>query len=147
MAVKQNYELALEDYKNGMSYEDIAEKYGVSVITVKKAWKPKYWNQALEEHFSLRDRIKDELHRQRESLGIKSIAYKDLVDDYMQFWDVKNKLIADINDRGVATPGANGVLKRNDSVGELSKINTQMLKILNELGLKAVAEDDGEGEV
>lgn len=147
MAVKQSYELALEDYKNGMSYEDIAKKYDVSVITVKKSWKQVYWKKPLEEHYSLRDRIRTELHEQREELGIKSVAYKDLVDDYMSFWDVKNKLVADINDRGVAVPGANGVLKKNDSVGELSKVNTQMLKILTELNLKAVSEENGEGEV
>lgn len=144
MAIKQNYELGLEDYKNGMSYKDIAEKYGVSVLTVQKSWKQNYWKELLEQHENLRDRIRNELHKQKELLGIKSIAFGDLVDDYMHFWDVKNKLIADINDRGVAVLGGNGVMKKNDSVGELSKVNTQMLKILSELNLKAVSEEDGE---
>lgn len=38
---KQNYELAEEDYMNGMKYKDIAEKYNVSINTV-KSWKTRY---------------------------------------------------------------------------------------------------------
>lgn len=38
---KQNYELAEEDYINGMKYKDIAEKYNVSINTV-KSWKTRY---------------------------------------------------------------------------------------------------------
>ena len=36
-----NYELAELDYKAGMKYKDIAEKYGVTVNTV-KSWKQRY---------------------------------------------------------------------------------------------------------
>lgn len=38
---KQNYELAEEDYINGMKYKEIAEKYSVSINTV-KSWKTRY---------------------------------------------------------------------------------------------------------
>lgn len=38
---KQNYELAEEDYKRGMKYKEIAEKYNVSINTV-KSWKTRY---------------------------------------------------------------------------------------------------------
>lgn len=38
---KQNYELAEEDYIKGMKYKDIAEKYNVSINTV-KSWKTRY---------------------------------------------------------------------------------------------------------
>ncbi|CAI3548349.1 terminase small subunit [Clostridium neonatale] len=38
---KHNYELAEEDYMNGMKYKDIAEKYNVSINTV-KSWKTRY---------------------------------------------------------------------------------------------------------
>ncbi|WP_455796434.1 RNA polymerase sigma factor [Clostridium butyricum] len=38
---KQNYELAEEDYINGMKYKEIAEKYNVSINTV-KSWKTRY---------------------------------------------------------------------------------------------------------
>lgn len=38
---KQNYELAEEDYMNDMKYKEIAEKYNVSINTV-KSWKTRY---------------------------------------------------------------------------------------------------------
>nr|DAN05322.1 MAG TPA: Terminase small subunit [Caudoviricetes sp.] len=38
---KPQYELAEEDYINGMKYKEIAEKYGVSINTV-KSWKTRY---------------------------------------------------------------------------------------------------------
>lgn len=42
---KQNYELAEEDYINGMKYKEIAEKYSVSINTV-KSWKTRYkWHK------------------------------------------------------------------------------------------------------
>ena len=37
------WELAYDDYVNGMKYKDIAEKHGVSVNTV-KSWKSRKWN-------------------------------------------------------------------------------------------------------
>lgn len=41
----QAYELAELDYMNGMKYKDIAEKYNVSINTV-KSWKQRYkWNK------------------------------------------------------------------------------------------------------
>jgi hypothetical protein len=43
MQEKQNYEVAYLDYQKGMKYKDIAEKYNVSINTV-KSWKSRYWN-------------------------------------------------------------------------------------------------------
>ena len=41
----KNYEKAEQDYMNGMKYEDIAEKYNVTINTV-KSWKKRYgWNR------------------------------------------------------------------------------------------------------
>ena len=40
----ENYELAYIDYKNGMKYKEIAEKYGVTLNTV-KSWKTRKWNK------------------------------------------------------------------------------------------------------
>lgn len=41
----QNYVLAEQDYMSGMKYKDIAEKYGVTLNTV-KSWKVRYgWNK------------------------------------------------------------------------------------------------------
>lgn len=40
-----NYELALLDYQSGMKYKDIAEKYGVTINSV-KSWKTRYqWSK------------------------------------------------------------------------------------------------------
>lgn len=39
----KDWELAYKDYKNGMKYKEIAEKYGKSINTV-KSWKSRYWN-------------------------------------------------------------------------------------------------------
>lgn len=65
----------------------------------------------------------------------------DLINDYMAMWKIKNLLIKDIKDRGVTTQYKNGEnqygYKKNDSIPELNKTNAQMLKILNELGLRA----------
>jgi len=44
-ARKPNYELAEIDYMSGMKYKDIAEKYSVTINTV-KSWKQRYdWNK------------------------------------------------------------------------------------------------------
>lgn len=39
----EKWELAYQDYKNGMKYKDIAKKYDVSINTV-KSWKSRKWN-------------------------------------------------------------------------------------------------------
>lgn len=87
----------------------------------------------------LRDEIKADLLEQLEKNGIHK-CYTDLIDDYMSMWDTKNKLIADISERGVnityySQAGTNQ--KKNDSVDQLIKLNAQMLKLLDSLGIKA----------
>lgn len=42
--LKENWELAYEDYLKGLKYKEIAEKYNVSINTV-KSWKTRYWNK------------------------------------------------------------------------------------------------------
>lgn len=66
--------------------------------------------------------------------------YKDLVNDYMDYWDIKKKLISDIRKKGLRYETVNGngikVEKPNESVTNLPKITAAMLKILNDLNLK-----------
>ena len=85
--------------------------------------------------------IKQDLLDQLERQGIYGKHYVDLVNDYMALWDIKNKLIKDIKRRGVSVYWCNGGgqegYKKNDSIAELNKTSAQMLKILNDLGLKA----------
>lgn len=84
--------------------------------------------------------IKNDLLSQLRSNKTKGKHYMDLVEDYMSLWITKNLLVKDINERGVSIAWNNGGgqkgRKKNDSVSELTKVNAQMLKLLNELGLK-----------
>ena len=85
-----------------------------------------------------RKAIKQDLIDQLDRSGVYGAHYLDLIDDYMAMWDVKAMLIADIKARGVSVEYANQWgHKKNDSVAELTRTNAQMLKILNELGLRA----------
>lgn len=84
--------------------------------------------------------IKRDLVNQLEGNGVYGSHYIDLINDYLCLWDIKNKLIEDITERGVSVPYQNGPNqsghKKNDSIGELNKTSGQMLRILNELGLR-----------
>lgn len=66
--------------------------------------------------------------------------YKDLVNDYMDYWTIKKKLISDIRKKGLRYETVNGngikVEKPNESVTNLPKITAAMLRILNDLNLK-----------
>ena len=42
--MKETWELAYEDYQSGMKYKEIAEKYNVTLNTV-KSWKTRHWNK------------------------------------------------------------------------------------------------------
>jgi len=85
--------------------------------------------------------IKRDLVNQLETNGVHGAHYIDLISDYMSLWHIKNQLILDIKTRGVSVPYQNGPSqsgsKKNDSISELNKTNAQMLRILNELGLRA----------
>lgn len=98
--------------------------------------------------------IKNDLVNQLERNGVHGNHYLDLINDYMCLWEIKNKLIKDIKARGVSVEWNNGGgqkgFKKNDSIAELNKTNGQMLKILNELGLRASdmePADDGDEEM
>ena|SRR5690554_113723 len=98
--------------------------------------------------------IKKDLIDQLERRGVYGRHYLDLINDYMALWEIKNELIKDIKERGVSIPWQNGPnqcgYKKNDSIAELNKTNAQMLKILNELGLKAEpleVDEDGDEEM
>ena len=86
--------------------------------------------------------LKKSLIEQLEENGNKKDFFLDLVNDYMSLWVIKNQLMDDIEERGVAVKYNNGGgqfgVKKNENVGELLKVNTQMLKILTQLEIKAV---------
>lgn len=95
--------------------------------------------------------IKESLLEQLRLQNKISDFYLDLVSDYMDYWSLKKKLITDIRKKGIRYETVNGngieVEKPNESVTNLPKITTAMLKILNDLNLKeplsnSSAEDD-----
>lgn len=92
----------------------------------------------------LREEIRESLLWQAEQKDrLEDAYYMDLIEDYLRLWDIKNELIADIAERGVQVKYQNGANqwghKKNDSVTEVAKYNAQMLKLINELGLKESA--------
>lgn len=93
-------------------------------------------------------RIKQDLTDQLERNFTCGEHFSDLIDDYMALYETKNLLIEDIRKRGVTVEYNNGGgqkgVKKNESIEQLLKVNTQMLKILDALGIKAVQETDGD---
>lgn len=155
-------EKAYRDYVSGMKYKEIAEKYEVSLNTV-KSWQKRYkWKRNCTPNKGcnkksvqplgniLYEQIREDLLKQLESNGTFGKHYEDLIDDYMALWDIKNRLIQDIRKRGVSVLWNNGKqegMKKNDSIPELNKTSAQMLKILSELGLKPIPQEDGYDDI
>lgn len=93
-----------------------------------------YDNTTLEDYEAMRE----DLLNQLKNNGVNGLFYDDLVDVYMKMYTIKNKLILDIEERGVAVEWSNGKqtsVKRNDSLDGLHKTVAQMLNILTKLGL------------
>lgn len=84
--------------------------------------------------------VKMSLARQLELRGMSAEFYMDLVNDYIYYWLLKKKLIADIKSKGLRYETVNGngmtVEKANESVVNLQKTTATMLKILADLKLK-----------
>ena len=85
--------------------------------------------------------LKKSLLDQLKENGNEKDFFVNLVEDYMRLWVIKNQLNDDIETRGVVTEYKNGAnqygTKRNDSIADLLKVNSQMLKILQQLEIKA----------
>ena len=101
-----------------------------------------------------RKTIKTDLINQLAKNGNTSRYYLDLVEDYMHLWDTKNALFKDIQERGVVCTYNNGGgqtgCKQNDSVPAVLKVNAQMTKILDSLGIKpslVLVDDDDEDDI
>lgn len=80
--------------------------------------------------------------------GTTGKYYIDLVDKYMDFWDLENDLIADIKKRGAVVKYDNGGgqkgQKKNGSIDQRIKVSAQMLKILDSIGIKPVSGNPGD---
>ena len=97
------------------------------------------------------NQLKEDLLDQLARAGNMKCYFIDLVGDYMQLFVTKTLLQMDIEERGVRVMYNNGGgqygYKKNDSVDQLLKVNTQMLKILEALNISPdndEPEDDDE---
>ena len=81
----------------------------------------------------LRDSLLDSLARK----GLDETAYRDKVDEYMDFWVQRQNLEADIRARGVSVLDAKrGMMVENRSVSLSVQVSRQMLAIFKALGLQ-----------
>ena len=112
--------------------------------------------EAFEEHKNIEEKIKEKKEAIKEDLQNQLIAqnkfgkqFDDMIEDYLYFFELKERLKYDIDVNGIRYQniGGNGftTYKPNESVERLQKTNGQMLKILQDLDLKA-PEEDGEGD-
>lgn len=94
--------------------------------------------------------IKEDLQNQLISQNKFGKQFDDMIEDYLYFVDMKERLQHDIDINGIRyrTTGGNGftTYKPNESCERLLKVNAQMLKILQDLDLKAPDEGPKEGE-
>jgi phage terminase small subunit len=93
--------------------------------------------------------IRKDLMTQLENNKTFGKHFEDLVNDYMELWNIKNNLIQDIKERGVSVEWSNGKqtgIKKNDSIAELNKTSAQMLKLLGDLGIKPSPLDNGDDD-
>ncbi len=95
--------------------------------------------------------IKEDLQKQLMAQGKYGKHFDDMIEDYLYLVELKEKLKADINDKGIRykTTGGNGftTYKPNESCERILKTNAEMLKILQDLDLKSPDEiDNGDGE-
>lgn len=107
-------------------------------------------NENLQKYEELRKTLEEQLITQDNYNKITI----ELLEKYINFTKIEDKLNKDIEDRGVSVKWDNGGgqkgQKKNDSISELTKVNAQKLKILDKLGIKAPElkeEGDGEYEV
>ena len=73
--------------------------------------------------------------------------WANLISDYLALWDTSKLLMADIKENGVRVPYSGG-MKKNDSVSELTKVQSEMRRILDCLEVRpdcAVENDGPEG--
>lgn len=82
----QTYELAENDYMSGMKYKDIAEKYGVSLATV-KSWKTRYgWNRK-----GMHTKTEKSMHTKKDNIEHDKKPVADEVEAVLQNTELTEK--------------------------------------------------------
>ena len=96
-----------------------------------------------EKYNLIKEDLKDQLIDQNK-LGHQ---YDDLLDHAVYLFELKDKLQNDINKNGIRIKSmtGNGYEKEEDnkSVDKLLKVSAQLMKVLNDLGLKEPTVDTG----
>ena len=97
------------------------------------------------------DELKKELEKQLITNNNYNKVTIELLEKYIKFTEIEDKLNTDIDKRGVSIAWDNGGgqkgRKKNDSIAELTKVNAQKLKILDKLGIKAPeSKDEGDDD-
>lgn len=79
--------------------------------------------------------------------GICGEQYTDLINDYMDMWVIKNKLLAD-GKKNPYTEWKNSESsygrKKNDAIDQAVKVNKQMMEILKFLGIEPSKDPDND---
>lgn len=90
--------------------------------------------------------IRTDLRQQLEDMNKYGKVYDDLIEDYLQMVKTKDNLKQDIKEKGLRykVKTGNGFMqvKPNESIPNFIKVNNQMLKVLESLGLKAPPDGD-----
>lgn len=114
-------------------------------------------NKIIDKQIKLNEMIKDKTESIREDLKNQLISqgkfgkqFDDMIEDYLYLVELKERLKYDIDENGIRyeNTGGNGftTFKPNESCERLLKTNAQMLKILQDLDLKAPDEGGDEGD-
>ena len=95
------------------------------------------------------EELREELKQQLISKNNYNKVTIELLEKYVKFTEIEDRLNADIDKRGVSIEWNNGGgqrgFKKNDSIAELAKVNNQKIKILDKLGIKAPdSKEDGD---
>lgn len=92
--------------------------------------------------------IRNDLMNQLHEQGKFGKHFEDLIDDYLYYVELKELVKYDLKVNGIRykNTGGNGftTFKPNESVTNLPKISTVMMKILDDLGLKEPDENGGD---
>lgn len=142
--------MAVQKKKNSKKKEN-EEQLEKDIEQIEKA------NKIMEEQKKLNEMIKDKTSSIREDLKNQLILqgkfgkqFDDMIEDYLYLVDLKERLKYDIDENGIRykNTGGNGftTFKPNESCERLLKTNAQMLKILQDLELKAPDEGGDEGD-
>lgn len=90
---------------------------------------------------TIRKRVEKSLKQQLVSKGADVEIFKNMIDDYMRLWDLKEMYFEDVKENGLRVDG-----KENTSPKQIPIVNRQMLAILKQMDITTdnVVREDGE---